>query len=111
MEMYGMILVGFCFGMAVGMALMLINGLKHIKEIKEISLDGIKNVGDKYHMELVKAYAEIERLTDVVNQLQIEKAMGSARPKAPEVEPDWLKEFYDVSRPPEGKDDFGGITL
>jgi len=106
-----MILVGFCFGMAVGMLVMLIYDLKHIKEIKKIGLDGIKNVGDKYRMELVKAYAEIERITDVINQLQIEKAMGSARPKAPEVEPDWLKEFYDTSRPPEGKDDFGGITL
>lgn len=110
--MYGMILVGFCFGMAVGMALMLINDLKHIKEIKKIGLDGIKNVGDRYHMELVKAYAEIERLTGVINQLQIEKAMRShPMPKAPEVEPDWIKDFFDTSKAPEGKDDFGGITL
>jgi hypothetical protein len=76
-------------------------------------LDGIENVGSMYKAELKKAYAEIERLQGLVNSLQIEKAKEhiKAMPKAPEVMPDWLKDFYDTSKVPEGKDDFGGITL
>lgn len=112
MAIYGFLLVGFCVGMGVGMLIMLISDMRYIKEIRQIGLDGIDEVGSKYMAELKKAYSEIERLTGVINQLQIEKAMRShPMPKAPEVEPDWLKVFFDTSKAPEGKDDFGGITL
>lgn len=114
MAIYGFLLVGFCVGMGVGMLIMLISDMRYIKEIRQIGLDGIENVGSKYKAELVKAYAEIERLQGLVNSLQIEKAKaatGSNLPKAPEVMPDWLKDFYDTSKVPEGNDDFGGITL
>lgn len=113
MAIYGFLLVGFCVGMGVGMLIMLISDMRYIKEIRQIGLDGIENVGSKYMAELKKAYAEIERLQGLVNSLQIEKAKEhiKAMPKAPEVMPDWLKDFYDTTKVPEGKDDFGGITL
>lgn len=113
MAIYGFLLVGFCVGMGVGMLIMLISDMRYIKEIRQIGLDGIDEVGSKYMAELKKAYAEIERLQGLVNSLQIEKAKENikAMPKAPEVMPDWLKDFYDTSKVPEGKDDFGGITL
>lgn len=114
MAIYGFLLVGFCVGMGVGMLIMFISDTQHIKEIRQIGLEGIDEVGSKYMAELKKAYAEIKRLQGVINGLQIEKAkaaMESKLPKAPEIMPDWLKDFYDTSKVPEGKDDFGGITL
>ena len=113
MAIYGFLVIGFCVGMAVGMILMSFLAIHHVNENGKIATDAIRNIANKYKAELVKAYAEMERMQDVINGLQIEKAaaMESKLPKAPEVMPDWLKDFYDTTNVPEGNDDFGGITL
>lgn len=113
MAIYGFLLIGFCFGMAVGMILMSFLAIHHVNENGKIATDAIRDIANKYKAELKKAHAEILRMQGVINDLQIERAkvMGSKITKAPEIESDWMSDFLDTTNVPEGNDDFGGITL
>lgn len=124
MAIYGFLLIGFCFGMAVGMILMSFLAIHHVNENGKIATDAIRDIANKYKAELVKAYAEIERMQDTINNLQIERAKTMAKAEGfkdihdaietamlTDYKPDWLKDFYDTTNVPEGNDDFGGITL